>query len=57
MVPDEKLTAESAVKDRLAQLELVFNTSIDIMFLIAVEPDGAFRFASINNAFVTATGL
>ncbi len=55
--PIESKTTARKMTDRQAQLELIFNTSIDIIFLIAIEGDGAYRFTSINDAFVAATGM
>jgi PAS domain S-box-containing protein len=42
---------------RLQELELIFNTSIDIMFLLSVEGNDHYRFTSVNQAFLRATGL
>jgi PAS domain S-box-containing protein len=45
------------ISDRLRELELIFNTSIDIIFLLVVEPGDHYKFTSVNQAFLTATGL
>lgn len=39
------------------QLEILFNASIDVIYLLEVEPNNRFRFSSVNNAFLAATGL
>ena len=39
------------------QLRLIFETISDIAFLISVEPDGRYRFVSVNSAFLRARGL
>lgn len=39
------------------QLSLIYETISDIAFLISVEPDGRYRFVSVNSAFLRATGL
>ncbi len=40
-----------------AQLSLILNNVSDIIFAIAVERDGDFRFISVNRRFLEATGL
>jgi PAS domain S-box-containing protein len=39
------------------QLRLIYETISDIAFLVSVEPDGRYRFVSVNSAFLRATGL
>jgi PAS domain S-box-containing protein len=39
------------------QLNLIYNSSSDILFLLEVESVGRYKFMSINNAFKIATGL
>ncbi len=39
------------------QLEILFNASVDVIYLLAVEPGSRFRFSSVNNSFLTTTGL
>ncbi|MEP6677307.1 MAG: PAS domain S-box protein, partial [Ferruginibacter sp.] len=39
------------------QLSLIYNTSSDVIFLLAVESDGRFRFLSVNRMYQTVTGL
>jgi PAS domain S-box-containing protein len=49
--------AEEALKASEKQLDLIYNTASDILFLVVPEPGGRFRFQSINKKFETATGL
>jgi PAS domain S-box-containing protein len=53
----ENRMAEESLKANEQQLELIYNTSIDIIFLISVEAGNRYRFTSVNNAFLSATGL
>ena len=39
------------------QLTSIYDTVGDVIFLLDVEPEGGFRFRSVNLAFVTSTGL
>jgi PAS domain S-box-containing protein len=39
------------------QLSLIYDSIADILFYIKVEPDDCFRFLSVNDAFLKATGL
>ena len=39
------------------QLRLIYETISDSAFLVSVEPDGRYRFVSVNSAFLRATGL
>ena len=38
-------------------LPLIYDTLSEMIFLLAVEPDDCFRFMSVNQAFLAATGL
>ncbi|MCG7850607.1 MAG: PAS domain S-box protein, partial [ANME-2 cluster archaeon] len=38
-------------------LSLIYDTLSEMIFLLAVEPDDCFRFMSVNQAFLAATGL
>ena len=49
-------TAE-ALREREQQLVSIYNTVRDVIFHLAVEPEGRFRFVSVNAAFLTVTGL
>ncbi|HEY6977702.1 MAG TPA: PAS domain S-box protein, partial [Chitinophagaceae bacterium] len=53
----ENKLADESLKAHEQQLELIYNTSIDIIFLISVEDGNRYRFTSANHAFLTATGL
>jgi PAS domain S-box-containing protein len=71
--PEEKLTIERArniliniIENRLAenalkaykdQLELIYNTSTDVIFLLSIENGNRFRFTTVNLPFLSATGL
>src|SRR5262245_51645164 len=49
--------AERALREREARLRLLHTNVHDVIFFIAVEPDGVFRFVSVNPSFLRATGL
>ena len=49
--------AEAALQEREAQLSLVYENVNDVLFVVAVAPDGDFRFSSVNRRFLEATGL
>src|SRR5262249_7809762 len=59
------LLAQIRARERIAnelrehqqRLMSIYDTVADALFQIAVEPDGTFRFVSVNRAFLTATGL
>ncbi len=53
----ERKRAEEVLKEREALLSLVFETTYDVIFVIAVAPPDCFRFASVNRRFLEATGL
>ncbi len=38
-------------------MAIAYESTSDVIFLLRVEPDGVFRFESVNRAFQTATGL
>jgi len=39
------------------RLSLIFDTVSDVIYLLSVEPEDCFRFASVNPAFLAVTGL
>lgn len=39
------------------ELELIYNTVTDVLYMIDVEEDGRFKFRSVNQSFLRATGL
>jgi PAS domain-containing protein len=49
-------TAE-ALRESEQQLVLIYNAVRDVIFHLAVEPEGRFRFVSVNAAFLRVTGL
>lgn len=48
---------EDVLRASEAQMSLILNNVSDIVFAVAVEPEGGFRFAWINQRFLEATGL
>ncbi len=59
-VSDANLTLEEtakALRESERQLVSIYNTVQDIVFYLAVEPEGQFRFVSVNSAFLRVTGL
>jgi PAS domain S-box-containing protein len=53
----ERKRAEGALRDNEQRLVSIYNTVRDIIFHLAVEPEGQFRFVSVNAAFHKVTGL
>jgi PAS domain S-box-containing protein len=53
----EKQRAEEALTFNEQQLNLIYNSSSDILYLLSVEQNEKFKFISINDAFKKATGL
>ena len=49
--------AEQKLRDRERDLSLIYQNIHDVVFYLAVEPGGQFRFISVNPAFLHATGL
>ncbi|HUN53574.1 MAG TPA: PAS domain S-box protein, partial [Smithella sp.] len=49
--------AEDALRKSEQSLATIFNTVGDVIFHLAVEPAGQFRFVSVNPAFLKITGL
>jgi PAS domain S-box-containing protein len=47
----------SALRESEQQLASIYNTVRDVIFQLAVEPGGQFRFVSVNAAFLRVTGL
>ena len=54
---NEEIPDTSAETTAVKQQELIFNTSVDITFLLAVEDGPRYRFITVNNAFLNASGL
>jgi PAS domain S-box-containing protein len=49
--------AEEALRENEQRLVSIYNTVRDVIFHLAVEPEGQFRFVSVNAAFLRVTGL
>jgi PAS domain S-box-containing protein len=49
--------AEQALLQRERRLSSIYETVSDSLFYVDVEPDGRYRFTSVNPAFVSTTGL
>ena len=50
-----KYTEEMELNEK--HLSLIYDSVSEVIFLLAVEPDDRFRFMSVNQAFLDATGL
>jgi PAS domain-containing protein len=46
-----------ALTESQQQLDSIYNAVQDVLFYLAVEPEGRFRFVSVNAAFLKVTGL
>jgi PAS domain S-box-containing protein len=53
----ERRNAEEALQASERELSLIYSNVSDIIYNVTVEPDGVFRFQSVNPAFLAATGL
>jgi PAS domain-containing protein len=53
----ERKRAEAALRATEQQLVSIYNTVRDVIFYLAVEPEGRFRFVSVNASFLRVTGL
>jgi PAS domain S-box-containing protein len=53
----ERTRTETALRDREQQLASIYNAVRDVIFYLAVEPEGRFRFVSVNERFLRVTGL
>jgi PAS domain S-box-containing protein len=53
----QRKLAEAALCEREQQLVSIYNTVRDVIFHLVVEPEGQFRFVSVNAAFLRVTGL
>jgi PAS domain S-box-containing protein len=54
---NERKQAEAALRESEQQLVSIYNTVKDVIFCLVAEPDGQFRFLSVNKAFLRVTGL
>ena len=55
-VTDRK-AAEEALQKKEHQLSLMFDNVAEVLFYLSVEPDDRYRFLTVNDAFLNATGL
>lgn len=53
----ESSAKENALSNFKDQLELIYNTSTDIFFLLTVEGVDRYKFTTVNVSFLSATGL
>lgn len=53
----EQVKAESSLRFHEQQLELVYNTISDVVFLLDVKGADRYQFIIVNEAFLTSTGL
>ncbi|HEX8358185.1 MAG TPA: PAS domain S-box protein, partial [Segetibacter sp.] len=51
-----EITYEQKLKESQEQLSLIYNNTIDAMWLLSVEDNGVYRFLNINNAYTHLTG-
>ena len=49
--------ATDALREREQRLSTIYDTVADVIFHLAIEPDGRFRFVAVNKAFGRVTGL
>jgi PAS domain S-box-containing protein len=53
----ERSRVEEALRENQQRLASIYDTVRDVIFQVAVEPEGQFRFVSVNAAFLRVTGL
>jgi PAS domain S-box-containing protein len=53
----ERAKADEALWESQQHLASIYDTVRDVIFHVAVDPDGQFRFVSVNAAFLRTTGL
>ncbi|HLF06594.1 MAG TPA: PAS domain S-box protein, partial [Thermoplasmata archaeon] len=53
----ERKKAEAELREREQTLSSIYDTAADVIFHLQAEPDGAYRFRSVNPAFCATTGL
>jgi diguanylate cyclase (GGDEF)-like protein/PAS domain S-box-containing protein len=54
---EEREHANEALRESEGRLSLIYNAVSDLLFLIGVEPDGVYRFLSVNVTFLSVTSL
>ena len=53
----ERKRAEEALRENEQRIVSIYNTVEDVIFQLAVEPEGQYRFVSVNAAFLKVTGM
>jgi PAS domain S-box-containing protein len=53
----ERRRVEEALRESEQRFSQIFNTIVDVLFLITVEPEDCFRFEAVNPAFLSSKGL
>src|SRR5262249_32779449 len=53
----EHSRVEEVLQENQQRLTSIYNSVKDVIFQVAVEPEGQFRFVSVNAAFLKVTGL
>ncbi len=53
----ERKKNEKTLEEKDQQLLSIYNTAADIIFVLEVEENERYRFSSVNNSFVTTTGI
>jgi PAS domain S-box-containing protein len=53
----ENTFLEDNMKDKDKILSVIYDSTSDLMFLVAVDDDGGFTYLSVNNTFINITGL
>ncbi len=53
----ERERIEGSLRESEKNLSLIYDTIWDVLFQVKVEPEGGFRFLSVNQAFLNTTGL
>jgi PAS domain S-box-containing protein len=53
----EQSRVEEVLQENQQRLASIYNSVKDVIFQVAVEPEGQFRFVSVNAAFLKVTGL
>jgi PAS domain S-box-containing protein len=53
----ERKLNEEALRDRERQISLIYDTVGDVIFNLKMDKDGSYYFASINQCFLSTTGL
>jgi PAS domain S-box-containing protein len=53
----DRTRVEEVLRDNQQHLASIYDAVRDAIFHLAVEPEGQFRFSSVNTAFLTVTGL